>query len=58
MIVYMCAVDWQYELGEVNDYTKVYSSVEDLKRQRICWEQCGIVEVEVNMIKWIEPQNI
>jgi len=54
----MCAVDWQYELGEVNDYTKVYSSVEDLKRQRICWEQCGIVEVEVNMIKWIEPQNI
>ncbi len=56
--VYVCGVDWQHELGEVSDYTKVYSTVEDLKRQRSCWEECGIVELEVKMTKWMEPQNL
>ena len=54
---FMCAVDFDWELGEVNDSSPVYSSVEDLKRQRTCWEKCGIVEVEVKRVKWIEPEN-
>lgn len=56
--VYMCAIDWQHELGEVSDYTKVYSTVEDLKKQHECWNSCGIVEVEVKLIKYVEEQNI
>lgn len=53
----MCGVDFQHELGEVPDYTPVYASVADLKRQRMCWKQCGIVKVEVTTIEWIEPQD-
>jgi len=56
--VYACGVDFQHELGEVSDYTKVYSSPEDLKRQAPCWEECGIVELEVKLSKWIEPQDL
>lgn len=54
----MCAIDWQHELGEVPDYTKVYSTIEDHKRQHKCWASCGIVEVEVKLIKYVEEQNI
>jgi hypothetical protein len=54
---YLCGVDFQHELGEVMDSTPVYSSVEDLKRQRECWSDCGIVEVEVTLVKWVEPQD-
>ena len=56
--VYMCAIDWQHELGEVRDYTKVYSTIEDLKRQHTYWAECGIVEVEITLSKWIEDQNL
>lgn len=56
--VYMCAIDWQHELGEVSDYTKVYSSPQALKAQHSCWQECGIVEVEVKLTKWIEPQDL
>ena len=54
----MCGVDWEHELGEVPDHTKVYSSVKDLKRQRTCYKECGIVEVEVKLVKWVKDQNI
>lgn len=54
---YMCAVDFRWELGEVPDSAPVYSSVEDLKRQRTCWKSCGIVKVEVKLLEWVEPEN-
>ena len=56
--VYTCGIDFQHELGEVLDYVKVYSTIEDLKRQVKCWEQCGIVELEVSLSKWVEPQKL
>jgi ribosomal protein L34E len=54
---YMCGVDYQHEVGEVMDSTPVYSSVEDLKRQRTCWKRCGICEIEIRAVKWVEPQD-
>ena len=54
---YVCGVDWQWEIGECND-VKLYSSPEALKKDRTCWEECGIVELEIKVTKWIEPQNI
>jgi hypothetical protein len=54
---YMCGVDFQHELGEVLDSTPVYASVKALKEQRKCWKTCGIVEVEVKITQWIEPQD-
>lgn len=54
--VYMCGVDWQHEIGET--LTAVYSCVEDLKAKSPCWEQCGIVECEVMLKGWVEPQDL
>ncbi len=56
--VYICSIDWEHELGEVTDHTKVYSSVEDLKRQHTCWKSCGITEVEVRFVREVEPQRL
>lgn len=52
-IMYMCAVDWAHELGQVSS-TDLYSSVELLRKHRSCVDECGIVMVEVTFNKWIQ----
>jgi hypothetical protein len=42
---YMCTTDFAHELGECT--TSVYSSVDSIKEDRKCVEQCGIIRVEV-----------
>lgn len=54
--VFVCGVDFQHELGYASDIV-VYPSVESFKKNRTCWEQCGIVELEVTLKRWVEPQN-
>ena len=57
---YACAVDWRHEMGEAPDLEgrmPLYSTVEELKRKRTCWNECGIVEIKLEMTKWIEPEN-
>lgn len=54
---YMCAVDFRWHIGEDKHPSPIYASVEDLKRQRKCWKTCGIVEVEVKLVEWAEPEN-
>lgn len=54
---YVCGVDWQHEIGEVND-VKLYSSIEVLKEERTCWKECGIVELELSLVGWVEPQDL
>jgi hypothetical protein len=59
--MYMCGVDWQHELCEAPDLegrAPLYSSVEELKRLRTCWEECGIVEVEIQVTKWVQKQDL
>ncbi len=55
---YMCGVDWQHELGEAMGGNVVYPSVDDLKKHRKCVKNCGIVEVKVQLSKWVEPQDL
>lgn len=59
--LYCCGVDWQHEIGDASDIEgsmPLYSSVEELKKDRKCWKSCGIVELKVEFSKWIEPQNL
>lgn len=59
--LYACGVDWQYEIGEAPDLEgrmPLYSSVEELKKARPCWKNCGIVELEISLVSWPEPQNL
>lgn len=55
---YVCGVDWQHEIGEGPNDIKLYSSLEVLKKERTCWKECGIVELEISVKKWVEPQNL
>ncbi len=55
VIAYMCQTDWDFELGEACGGTKLYPSVEDLKENRKCVKQCGIVQVKVTLTKLIDP---
>lgn len=58
--LYACGVDWQHEIGEAPDLEgkmPLYSSVEELKRKRTCWDECGIVEIELKVTKWVLKQD-
>ena len=60
MILYACGVDWQHEFGEASDIEgcyNLYSSIENLKKDKKCYNECGIVELNLSIVKWIEPQN-
>lgn len=50
---YMCAIDFECELGKASGGNTVYPSVDDLKRRHASWEECGIVEVRVDLVKTI-----
>jgi hypothetical protein len=56
---YICGVDFQEELAQegVCDVI-IYPTLEDFKKNRTCWKHgCGIVEVEIKISQWIEPQD-
>lgn len=53
---YLCGVDWQHELGNTS-FPELYNSVDELKKYRTCWVQCGIVKVELKLVEWSEPQD-
>lgn len=48
---FVCEIAWDHELGEDNQGTTIYPSVETLKRHHAIWEECGIVEVEVTFVR-------
>lgn len=55
---YMCMIDFDHELGEAMGGNKIYPSVADLKRNHKMWKECGIVEVSIQFVSEIAPQDI
>ena len=55
---FMCGVDWQYHLDADALGTTLYPDEESLRDRRKCIDECGIVEVEVRLIRWVRPQNL
>lgn len=58
--LYACGVDWQHEIGEASDINgniPLYYSIEKLKKERPCTKQCGVVEVNLSLSKWVECQD-
>lgn len=55
---YMCEIDWRHELGEASGGNKVYGSLNDLKHHHTCWEECGVVEVEVRKVKVVSESTL
>lgn len=48
VIGYMCATDWEYEMGMAAGGNIVFPSLEDAKEHLRCWRGCGIVRVRVS----------
>ena len=51
--LYMCKVDFDYELGEAAGGNRIFSSLEDAKENLKCWKGCGIVEVKVTYVRTV-----
>ena len=59
VIGYMDKTDFDHELGTASDGTKVYPSIEALKRERAsCIDECGIVAVAVTFVAVIEEGSL
>lgn len=54
VIGYMCLTDFNYELGTALGGIPVYSSLEDLVRERGCVLECGIAKIEVSLINIVQ----
>lgn len=53
---YMCAVDFEYHVGEGIKPVKVYSSPELAIEERKCVTACGLIEVEITIKRYmLEP---
>jgi hypothetical protein len=61
MKLYTCGIDWQHEIGKapvLEGNMPLYSSIKKLKKYRTCWKECGIVELDIKLIKWVEEQDL
>ena len=54
-IGYMCKTDFDYHLE--NDDVKVYDTIERLKNNQKCTDECGIVEVRITLSKVIAYED-
>lgn len=55
---YMCATDFNYELGHAKGGTEVYPSLDNLRINRNCIKECGIVKVTVKVDKIVTRGKI
>lgn len=53
----MDKVDFDHELGEAAGGNRIYPSKEDLVRCQPCTAECGVVKVEVRLLKVIQEEN-
>ncbi len=59
--VFMDGIDWQHHLGSDGHDTPTFSSVKATKQLKKCIAgggRCGVVEVEVRLIRWVEEQRL
>lgn len=54
---FMCLVDFECEIGGAKGGNRVYPSVGDLKQNRRCVSECGIVEVRVVGMRVVQPPS-
>lgn len=54
---YMCLTDFECELGAAKGGNGVYPSIEDLRENRKCVDQCGIAKVKVECVEIIQEPD-
>ena len=54
---YMCLADWEYEIGHAGGGNKVYASLHDHQEHHSSWKECGVIEVEVRIVRLVVPAD-
>lgn len=54
---FMDMVDFEEELGNAMKGNKIFPTIEDLRREKPCTKQCGIVEVQVSLVRVVQEQD-
>lgn len=56
---FMDGIDWQHHLECDPMGTSLFPNETSLRQEKTCLPGgCGIVEVEVRLIRWVEPQDL
>lgn len=57
---FMDGIDWEHHLGSDYHGTRLFPSEKSLREGAKCVTTggCGIVEVEVRLVRWAEAQNL
>jgi len=56
---FMDGIDWQHHLGADTSGTELFPDEKTLREAKPCLSDgCGVVEVEVRLVRWVEPQNL
>ena len=55
---YMDGIDFQHHRGQSLGGDRIYSTEEAVRRRRPCADACGVVEVEVSLVKWVHEQDL
>lgn len=50
---YVCGTTWTWHMGADNDPSSqnVYPTLDSIKRNSKCWKGCGIVKLEMKVVK-------
>lgn len=52
---YMDLTNWQELLK--GHYTEIYSSLNELKDDSVCWDYCGVVKLKVEVVEIVVPKD-
>lgn len=55
---FMDGIDWQHHLDADISGTRLWPDEQSCRDNNPCLPRCGMVEVEVRMIRWVQPQNM
>lgn len=56
---FMDGIDWQHHLSGDASGTELFPSEGSLREKKTCLSGgCGVVEVEVRLIRWVEAQDL
>ena len=55
--VYVCKTDFDYHIPDDMHGIQIYFTEKDLRRDRECVAECGVVEMEIEFSKVIDPGN-
>jgi hypothetical protein len=54
---FMCKIDWDHELGNAYGGNTIHPSEESLRDKHKCTDECGIVEVEVTLVRVVKESD-